>query len=511
MNFYVAREEDIEKSFNEQGFAQTELLPGTHDGSIRNYKCFLKAGCSVEPETYADKVVILMFGKGTGFVADAKGAHEITELSFYAPEFDRTPYRIQAFTDMEFVKAVVEMSPADWEDYAANHDRLPFFRTLSKCVKYDQDCKGPNTTSWHVLCSKKLGHVMIGVVRAIGEGTVEKGHPAVHQWNYCVGDSDFEMTVDGVTVPHRAGEWSFIPAGADHSLVAKPGKEVFYVWFEQFTRKDRDYVYKPMPKKELPAKGPAKFYVVHAEDVERSFDENGFAMTELLPGTYDGGIRNYKCFLKAGCEVSPKLYRDETVLLMFGKGRGYVASAKHLFKVEEPSFYAPEFDREPYTVHALTDMEFVLSVVERNEADKALYDACHVRLPFFLNCSDATIYDQDCKGPNTTSWTILGPKQLGRIMVGVVRAVGEGTVEKGHARVEQWNYCLGDSDFKLQVDTEPAVAHRGGDWSYVPAGYDHSLTAEPGKEVYYVWYEHYTREKDFCVSLAAGDDISVYD
>ena len=130
------------------------------------------------------------------------------------------------------------MSPADWEDYAANHDRLPFFRTLSKCVKYDQDCKGPNTTSWHVLCSKKLGHVMIGVVRAIGEGTVEKGHPAVHQWNYCVGDSDFEMTVDGVTVPHRAGEWSFIPAGADHSLVAKPGKEVFYVWVEYYSEDD---------------------------------------------------------------------------------------------------------------------------------------------------------------------------------------------------------------------------------------------------------------------------------
>ena len=45
----------------------------------------------------------------------------------------------------------------------------------------------------------------------------------------------------------------------------------------------------------------------------------------------------------------------------------------------------------------------------------------------------------------------------------------------------------------------------------MPAGWDHALVAEPGKEVFYVWYEHYTREKDFCVSLADGDDRSFYD
>lgn len=96
-------------------------------------------------------------------------------------------------------------------------------------------------------------------------------------------------------------------------------------------------------------------------------------------------------------------------------------------------------------------------------------------------------------------------------MCGVVRATGEGTTEKGHPRVEQWNYCLGDADFELKVDNEPAVPHKGGDWSYVPAGWDHALVAQPGKEVFYVWYEHYTREKDFCVTLADGDDASMYD
>lgn len=38
-----------------------------------------------------------------------------------------------------------------------------------------------------------------------------------------------------------------------------------------------------------------------------------------------------------------------------------------------------------------------------------------------------------------------------------------------------------------------------GDWSFIPAGQDHSLVAEDGKEVYYIWFEHFAREKDFIV------------
>lgn len=43
-------------------------------------------------------------------------------------------------------------------------------------------------------------------------------------------------------------------------------------------------------------------YVVREADMKKVFDERGFAMVELLPGSYQGGVRNYKCWLKAGCE-----------------------------------------------------------------------------------------------------------------------------------------------------------------------------------------------------------------
>ena len=40
------------------------------------------------------------------------------------------------------------------------------------------------------------------------------------------------------------------------------------------------------------------YYVVKADEIEKNYDENGFARTELLPGVYDGGIKSYKCFFK---------------------------------------------------------------------------------------------------------------------------------------------------------------------------------------------------------------------
>ena len=246
MAVYIARNQDILQSYDASGFSKQEVLAGTYEGGVVNYKCFLKAGKSITPELFKDKIVIYIFGKGTGYITDEKNAYSIEELSFYAPYFDRVPYTIYSIDDMEFMMCVVDMNQWDWEVYRSSHARLPFFRSLSQCTEYDQSCKGPNVTSWNVLQGRQLGRIMLGVVRAVGDGTVEKGHPAVHQWNYCLGESEFKLTVDGETVPHYSGEWSYIPAGLDHSLVADPGKEVFYVWLEHFAR-EKDFIVKPAP------------------------------------------------------------------------------------------------------------------------------------------------------------------------------------------------------------------------------------------------------------------------
>ena len=41
------------------------------------------------------------------------------------------------------------------------------------------------------------------------------------------------------------------------------------------------------------------------KDIDVKYDENGFFRTEVLAGSYYGGIRNFKCFLKAGNGMQP--------------------------------------------------------------------------------------------------------------------------------------------------------------------------------------------------------------
>ena len=74
MAIYIAQKEDLVSEYDDSGFAKKEALPGTYEGGIRNYKCFLKAGCQVEPEMYEDKLVLFFFGKGTGYITLTAGS-----------------------------------------------------------------------------------------------------------------------------------------------------------------------------------------------------------------------------------------------------------------------------------------------------------------------------------------------------------------------------------------------------------------------------------------------------
>ncbi|MBC8585511.1 cupin domain-containing protein [Youxingia wuxianensis] len=237
MKAYIAKDEEIVRDYDQKGVAKVELLPGSFDGPLKAYKYFLKAGSDVSMEKYADKAVVFIFGKGKGYIADTAGGFKIDDLCFYAPNFDKGDYVIHAIEDLEFVMCVSEMD--DYDRFRAGECRvhLPFFRTVNQCYRYEQDCKTPGMQSRSILFGDfgRLGKITMGLCRGTNAGTVEKAHNEVHQWNYCVGNSDFEMTVEDEKYNHKAGDWSFIPAGYDHSLVAGPGKEVYYVWVELYT------------------------------------------------------------------------------------------------------------------------------------------------------------------------------------------------------------------------------------------------------------------------------------
>lgn len=240
MSIASIRKEDIVLNFR-NGFAETELLAGIHPG-VRHYRCVLKAGHTITPETYSRSHQVLCLTNGEGYITTPQRAYDIKELSFFIANLDEE-FSIHAATDITYTKFVVDLTDHDMLEYADCHVTLPFFRAVSDGIEYYQACKTPGTRSWAILVGGQLNRLLFGVVKSVDGGTIEKGHPPVAQWNVILDHSDLILTVGDESIEQKSGDFSYVPAGPDHSLVAKPGKETNYIWFELYVQ-EIDYIVK---------------------------------------------------------------------------------------------------------------------------------------------------------------------------------------------------------------------------------------------------------------------------
>ncbi len=224
--------------YNAQGVDCFELLPGTHP-ELRAFKYHMKAGSYLMPDLYVDQSVLYIFsGKGKLVVKDETAIHDVNGVAFYVPNYEHCKYTIFAMTDAEFVQVQSHMDSHDWILKDRCSMTLPWFRTEEQCERYDQDCKTPGTISRSVIYGKfdRLGRLTCGICESYNGGTIEKGHPAVHQWDYALADACYTMTVgegDNLQrIDRKAGDWDFIPAGPAHSLTCLEGQHMHYVWVE---------------------------------------------------------------------------------------------------------------------------------------------------------------------------------------------------------------------------------------------------------------------------------------
>ena len=245
MAVYCVKSEDIKLEMKD-GFGQAELLAGTYDGGVHAFRCHLNAGCCVSPEILPDTLQIFCLTEGKGAIITPERAYSINEVSFYVADPYST-FTFHAATNMVYTMFIVEQKPGDLERFHAFHMKLPCFKGLSECVEYCQDCKSASSRSYSVIPTKRLCRVLMGVGEAsaehstVPEGCFEKGHPAVAQWNVPFGNTDMLLTVNGESVDHKNGDFSYVPAGLDHSLQCKPGKQIHYIWFEHYVL-EKDYL-----------------------------------------------------------------------------------------------------------------------------------------------------------------------------------------------------------------------------------------------------------------------------
>lgn len=264
MEYKYVCKADVEKNYDAKGCSVMELpleadFEDIKASGLRFYRYNLKAGATVAPALNAEDIVLLIFNGKRACINYGGEVFDVTEPAFFVPNFEKVAYTVSAVEDAEFILGVFPMNDWDNANFKKWHKHLPFFTLYTNGVQYDQACKKPGTRSWSILQGMQLGHVTVGVVHAIGSGTDEKGHPEVHQWNYCLGNSDFDLDVEGETTAQKPGDFSFIYGGKDHKLLGKPGKEVFYVWVEYYTVSDLEHFWYASCHNETPAEAYAKY------------------------------------------------------------------------------------------------------------------------------------------------------------------------------------------------------------------------------------------------------------
>ena len=119
------------------------------------------------------------------------------------------------------------------------------------------------------------------------------------------------------------------------------------------------------------------------------------------------GISFFRCIIKAGEAVTPRPDAEELIVLLFNGNSAFIQTRKDIFNITEPSVFIPDFDRSPYTIQAIEDLEFMMCVFTMNEWDKAFFKGWNLHLPFFSKYSDGVRFNYMGRSKRLGSWRIV--------------------------------------------------------------------------------------------------------
>lgn len=228
--------------------------------------------------------------------------------------------------------------------------------------------------------------------------------------------------------------------------------------------------------------------VTRRKDLVFTPQGKGLSSAEPLLDCYPGVVLKV-CRLQAGSELVPEIHAKKTQLFFFTRGSGYIARPAVAHNITEEAIFAPLFDKEKFSIRAGTDMEFVEILADLSDEDLHTMHHMRMTLPHFRLHSECERYEEDFKGPGVISRAIIHHRLLGRCSMGSVHAAGPNfTGEHSHEDLEQFFFGLGGTRFTFNADGESVVVGEG-DFTHIPKKAKHSMRAEKGAVMYYVWFE----------------------
>lgn len=222
----------------------------------------------------------------------------------------------------------------------------------------------------------------------------------------------------------------------------------------------------------------------------------------VLDGACDR-VQVSRCTLRPGADWTPELYPHPAVtqMLLFLDPSGYVTTAGQAFPITSPALFIPEFDRDPFTVHAGgKTLRCIRIVSQMNQEDCEQIKKSHMVFPRFRLFSQAwehTTRTIDAPDSNTRGFVLIENRKLGANNMGILRSARPGTSRVAQDTLktyDQFIIGLEGADCELSVGEEQ-VRLQQGDIVYIPQDTPFRFQCGPEGRIHHVWY-HLNRAYD---------------
>ncbi len=185
---------------------------------------------------------IYLFIKGQGSVVANKENYSIVPETIFLPNsVEIISISVKKNDTLHFLKISSELTEQDIKDlkeFPKGNTQHPYFARFIDCEAYTEPIKSPNTVSRTVLPNKYLPRIAMGTVETIGPDKVDPHeHGMLEQLFLGLTDNNVVVQADDKKIDFPAYSILHIPLGSSHSVEAKKGDKMYYMWMDFFLDK----------------------------------------------------------------------------------------------------------------------------------------------------------------------------------------------------------------------------------------------------------------------------------
>jgi hypothetical protein len=230
----------MELQQNNQGYSKTILE--NEIGGIKVEHIVLSSDKVDKIQLDDTSRFIYLFIKGQGNLISNNKSHEIVpETILLSNSVSGISIHVAKNDTLHYLKIsskLTEQDLMDLKEFPIENTQKIYLKKFIDCEAYTEPIKSPNTISRTVLPNKYIPRIAMGTVQTIGPDKVAPHeHGMLEQLFLGLTDNNVIVSADEAKIDFPAYSVLHIPLGSSHSVEAKKGDIMYYMWMDFFLDK----------------------------------------------------------------------------------------------------------------------------------------------------------------------------------------------------------------------------------------------------------------------------------